>query len=266
MAAAALLIGLSKTGIPGAGILPIAMAALVLPAKASTGILLPMLIAGDIFAVAFYRRHAVWKHLVALMPFAGVGIVIGYFLMGIVTDAQLKPIIGGVILVMLALNWLRSRGRLDEKIVQTIGGDGDVALPGAPDDAQSPPTHVSPFRRWGLAAGIGLLGGVVTMMANSAGPIMIVYLLAMRLPKHEFIGTAAWYFLLVNCFKIPFSSGLGLINPESLAMNLILLPMIVIGALAGVRILRRLPEKGFTAIVQILAAVGAAWLVVGGLF
>lgn len=235
MAVSALLIGISKTGFQGVGILSIPLVAMAMPAKASTGLILPMLIVGDIFAVAYYRRHAVWKHLVRLIPFAMLGIVVGHRLLGSVNDKQLQPIIGGVILVMLGLNAWRNHS-----------GGKDIAIPSG----------------WWFPVAIGLLAGVTTMMANAAGPIMMIYLLAMRLPKDEFIGTGAWYFLLLNCFKVPFSQNLNLINWHSLQFNLMLLPLIVLGALAGVRLVKRVPEKAFTVIVQILAATGAAYLLV----
>ena len=230
--ASALIIGISKTGLPGGGVLAIPLVALVLPAKASTGLILPMLIAGDVFAVAFYRRHADWRHLFLLMPWAVLGILLGYSAMFFVTDAQLRPIIGVVILVMLAMNEIRSMMR-------------------KPDDETMPPaSHL-------FASTMGVTGGAVTMMANAAGPVISLYMLAMRLPKNVFVGTAAWYFMMVNCIKVPFSAHLGLINAHSLALNLLLLPMIIIGALCGIFILKRLPEKFFGRLVVILAAVAA---------
>jgi uncharacterized membrane protein YfcA len=225
----ALLIGISKTGIPGTGIMAIPLVAMVFSAKASTGLILPMLIVGDIFAVSYYHRHAVWRHLIRLFPFAVAGILIGYGLMRIVTDRQLRPIIGAVVLIMLALGaWRNRKGN-------------DVPIPAG----------------WWFPAGLGLLAGVTTMMANAAGPILVIYLLAMRLPKEAFIGTGAWYFFLLNCFKVPFSAHLGLITWTSLSFNLILAPVIVTGALLGVRLVRYLPEKTFTLVVQLLAAAGA---------
>ncbi|MBI5723968.1 MAG: sulfite exporter TauE/SafE family protein [Planctomycetes bacterium] len=233
LAVAAFLIGFSKTGFPGTGILAIPLAAMVIPAKLSTGLILPILIVGDIFAVAFYRRHAVWRHLVRLLPFAVVGVVLGYLAMGCVDDRQLGRIMGAIILVMLALNVLRE-----------WKGGSDLKIPAG----------------WWFPALMGLLAGVTTMMANAAGPIMIIYLLAMRLPKNEFIGTGAWYFLIVNCFKVPFSFNLGLITPDSLLLNAQMVPFLIIGALAGVCLVRFVPEKAFTIIVQVLAAAAAVKL------
>lgn len=230
------LIGLSKTGLPGVGILSILLIASVVPARASTGLVLPMLILGDVFAVSYYHRHAVWSHLVKLLPFAVIGVVIGYFAMGYVNDIQLRRIIGGIVLGLLCLSEWRNRHIQDED-----------AIPSS----------------WWFAATLGLFAGVTTMMANAAGPIMVIYLLAMRLPKNEFVGTGAWYFLLVNCFKVPFSGGLGLINMESLKFNLILAPMVVLGALSGIAVVKHIPEKVFQIAVTWLAAAAALNLLAG---
>jgi uncharacterized membrane protein YfcA len=225
----ALLIGMAKTGLPGVGILAIPLVAWVIPARESTGLLLPMLIVGDIFAVSYYHRHAVWKHLGRLLPFAIMGIVAGYWGMQHIPDRYFGPIIGGTILVMLILNyWQDSRG----------------------DDVQVP-------KGWWFPVIMGLIGGVTTMMANAAGPILVIYLLAMQLPKTGFIGTGAWFFLIINCLKVPFSANLGLINPGSLTFNLILLPVIILGALTGIRLTKRIPEKAFRILVQIFAVAAA---------
>ena len=273
LATAALLIGMSKTGFPGAGILAIPLVTMVTPAllpdhpepaKASTGLVLPMLIVGDIFAVAFYRRHAVWKHLVKLIPFAALGIVGGYLVMHLLKDAQVKPIIGSILLAMLVMSWLRQWS------LRRTGGTAEASSP-LPAEVEAAPARgwvaraEAIGRGWWFPVCMGLLAGVTTMMANAAGPIMIIYLTAMRLPKNEFLGTGAWYFLLLNCFKVPFSGDLGLITPASIQINLCALPVIVVGALLGVRVLKIIPEKGFAIVVQALAAVGAAWLAFGAL-
>lgn len=233
----AMVIGVSKSGLPGIGILAIVWLPSVMPARASTGLILPLLIAGDIFAVAYLGRHAVWRHLWKLLPCAVIGVVIGYLLLARVNDRQLRPIIGGIILFMLALGAWRNRKSAGET--------------GIPDG-------------WWFAVPMGLAGGITTMLANAAGPIMIVYLLAMRLPKEAFVGTAAWYFLLINTFKVPFSAHLGLINAESLGFNLLLLPAILLGNLLGMKLLKRLPEKGFNMAVQVFALLGAVKLLLPG--
>jgi uncharacterized protein len=226
----ALIIGISKTGLPGAGILAIPLFAAIMPARASTGVVLPMLIVGDLVAVACYRHHADWRHLLRLLPWTTAGVLLGYVALGRLSDVWLRPAIGMIVLVMLALNPLRAR----------LAGL-EARLPTA----------------WGFAAGMGLLAGATTMLANAAGPIMILYLLAMRLPKAAFIGTGAWYFLLMNTFKVPFSASLGLIHPASLQFNLVLVPAVLLGAGLGLLAVRRIPERAFGVIVQGLAAIGA---------
>ena len=228
--AIALVIGISKSGIPGAGILAITWLPLVMPARASTGVILPLLIVGDIAAVTFLGRHAVWRHLWKLLPCAMVGVVAGWLVLGHVDDRQLRPMIGAIILAILAFGAWRDRR-----------DNGAAHIP----------------EGWWFAVLMGLAGGFTTMLSNAAGPIMIVYLLAMRLPKEAFVGTGAWYFLLMNAFKVPFSANLGLINAESLHINLLLVPAILAGSLLGLFLLKRLPEKGFNLAVQSFAALGA---------
>ena len=104
---------------------------------------------------------------------------------------------------------------------------------------------------------LGFLAGVTTMMANAAGPIMIIYLLAMRLPKVEFVGTGAWFFFIINWLKVPFSANLQLMTVESVKLDLMMLPFIALGALAGIFLLKRIPQKAFAAVVQIFAAAAA---------
>ncbi len=202
----------------------------VLPARKSVGILLGILILADLFAIVYHRRNAKWRHVLRLLPAAFAGIVAGYFGLKVVNDQQLKPIIGGIVLVMLGVNYWRTKSK---------GKD-------APVPAQ-----------WWFAAGLGFMAGVTTMMANAAGPVMIIYLLAMRLPKIEFVGTGAWFFFIVNWLKVPFSANLELMTRESVKLDLMMVPFIAVGAVSGIFFLKRIPQKAFTAIVQILAAAAA---------
>ncbi len=230
MAIAAMIIGLSKSGLPGMGILAIPIVAAVIPAKMSTGFILPMLIAGDIIGVAYYRRHAEWPRLFKLFPWTILGVCAGWLSMGKLNDAQIRPLIGGIVLFMLAVNLWRQRY--------------------SDPESQLPHHH-------GVAILIGLLAGFTTMMANAAGPIMVLYLLAMRLPPTAFLGTSAWFFLLVNTFKVPFSAQLGLITLNSLAFNAMLVPFIGLGAWAGIKLATRIPRVTFERLVQLFAALGA---------
>ncbi len=226
----AVLVGVSKTGIPGLGILIVPLMAMVLPPLESTGVLLGMLILGDLFAAGYYRRHAEWKHIVRLLPAAFAGIVAGWQALRLVTNEQLAPIIGIIVLGMLAANYWRTR-------------------------MQGGAAHV-PTQGW-FALILGFAAGVTTMMANAAGPVMIIYLLAMRLPRFAFIGTSAWFFFVINWTKVPFSVERGLMSWESVRSDLMMLPLIAVGAGAGILFLRRIPQKVFNSVVQILAAAAA---------
>jgi len=230
VALCAVLVGVSKTGIPGVGILIVPLMAQVVPARESTGLLLGILILADVFAIIYHRRNAKWGHVLRLLPAAFAGIVAGYFCLGHVDDRQLKPIIGGIVLVMLGISYWRTRVKGEDAPIPT---------------------------QWWFAVGIGFMAGITTMMANAAGPVMIIYLLAMRLPKIEFVGTSAWFFFIVNWLKVPFSANLNLMTVDSVKLNLMMLPCIVIGAVTGIYFLKRIPQKVFNAVVQILAAAAA---------
>jgi len=221
----ALIVGLSKTGIPGLSSLFVPLFAIVLPARLSTGAVLPLLIVGDVVAVTWYRRHAVWRHLVRLFPWAVAGIVIGFFALGRINDRQLRPVIGVIVIVMLGVGLWRD--------LQTRG-------------KSEVPTG------WWFAAMTGVLAGATTMLANAAGPVMMLYLLAMRLPKDEFLGTGAWFFAALNLVKVPFSVALGLITPQSLVFDSVLAGIVLVGTVIGIFAARRLPEKVFAISMQVL--------------
>jgi len=232
----AFLVGLSKTGIPGLGILNVAIFTLVFPARESVGLVLVILICGDIVAVSTYRRDASWPHLLRLFPWAAAGVILGYFALGRVDDIQMRHLIGVILLSLVVFQYLRSR------------------RPALPDSgAQPPPPWLAPIA--------GITAGFTTMVANAAGPVMVLYLLAMRLPKIVFVGTAAWYFLVLNVFKVPFSASLGLINPASLSVALLLGPFAMIGALVGRPIVERLNQRLFE-LTTLALTFGAALLMV----
>lgn len=232
--AATALVGMSKCGLPGAGTLAIPVFAAILPARDSTGALLPLLIVGDIIGVTVYHRHADWPRLFRLFPWTVAGILAGWRALGSLSNAQIGPLIGGVILGLMALTaWRRRHPEADGRL---------------------------PEGHW-FAALVGLLAGFTTMIANAAGPIMVIYLLSMRLPKTAFIGTSAWFFLLVNLFKVPFSANLGLITPASLHFDLLLAPAMALGALAGYRFAGRVSQAWFERIVQGMAAIAALRLI-----
>jgi uncharacterized membrane protein YfcA len=233
VALCALMVGATKTGIPGLGILVVPLMALAMPTDKSVGTLLGILILADLFAIAYHQHNARWSHVLRLLPVALAGIITAYFGLRKMNQEQLKPIIGMIVLVMLAVNYWRTRT-----------GGKDVSIPS----------------QWWFAAAMGFLAGITTMMANAAGPVMIIYLMAMRLPKMEFVGTSVWFFFIINWLKVPFSTRLEMMTWQSVRLDLLMLPFIAVGAVAGIFFLKRIPQKAFTVIVQILAAAAAVAL------
>jgi uncharacterized membrane protein YfcA len=228
-----LLIGMAKAGIAGTGLMIVPIMAYVFGGKVSTGLVLPMLIIADIFAVRHYNRHAEWKHIIRLMPWAAAGILVGVFVGGIVSDLIFKKIMAALIFLGIAIMIWR-----------------DVRK-----------TRSLPSGRW-LAPATGTAGGFATMMGNAAGPIMSLYLLAMRLPKLNFIGTAAWFFFLVNVFKVPFHVFVWkTITVESAALDLAMTPAILGGVWLGIRIVKVIPENAYRVLVIVTTVASAALLI-----
>jgi uncharacterized membrane protein YfcA len=105
---------------------------------------------------------------------------------------------------------------------------------------------------------MGLAAGITTMLANAAGPITALYLLAISLPKFELVGTSAWLFFVINCFKVPFSVALGLIHRDTLLLNAALIPAILCGLFAGRWLVTRLPQRLFDTLLLAFAGFAAA--------
>lgn len=231
----AMMIGFSKAGIMGAGALIVPLLAAIMPARESTGFLLPMLSIGDITATLYWRRHADWPKLIRLMPWTLIGVYLGFLWLGRITDQFLMPVIGAIVLFLVSMHfWQQSR----------------------PDYGARIPHN------WWFAAIMGIMAGTTSMLANAAGPIMVIYLLSMKLDKENFIGTAAVFFLLLNLSKMPFSSKLDLITSASLLTNLAMAPFIVIGALLGVAAVHRIPQRLFDRVMQVATALIALYLCV----
>ena len=227
VAMAALCIGLAKSGLAGMGMISVLLMAEVLPSRESTGTVLPLLICGDVLAVLVFQKHAHWQHIWKVMPPALVGIFIGYFLMKRIPEHVFRPLIGWIIITLTLLQFWRKRN---------------------PEALQ----HVPHTR--GFAWLMGGASGITTMMANAAGPVMAVYLLAVSLPKLAFVGTAAWFFLIINLFKVPFSAQLGLINESSLVLDAVLVPAVACGIGIGGYLVKILPQELFESITLFFAA------------
>ena len=245
-----MLVGLAKTGMPGAGIPAVAMMAMAFEenTKMSVGALLPVLLVGDVMAVAYYHRHAEWKRLAGLFPFVVAGMIPAVVLLHYVEGRHFAPILGWLILILLALAMIQHGFRRRHT-------DADDT------EAGRDPSAASHNKKTWLIAVTGILAGFGTMAGNSAGPVMSIYLLSMGLKKKQFIGTAAWFFLIVNASKVPFFWGLKMITPDTLHFDLTVVPGVVFGALFGYWILKRIPQRLFNVLVLLLAIVAAMELI-----
>jgi uncharacterized membrane protein YfcA len=234
---AAFLVGFSKTGMVGLGVLIVPLMASVFPAKASTGALLPMLIFADLFAVAWYRQHAQWRILAKILPWVLPGLVLGTVALQHTSSEALGRVMGGLIVLLIVFQVVRERGGqwLEERLPHT----------------------------WWFSAFMGTFAGFTTMVGNLAGPIATVYLLSMGLEKREFMGTGAWYYLICNTAKVPFSAALGLITVRSLNFNLEVASIIIVGAAVGILTFRLIPQKWFNRVVLLLAALAALRMLFG---
>jgi hypothetical protein len=235
---AAFLIGLSKTGIPGLGILAVTLLAITMgDAKVSVGAMLPLLIVGDVFAVIYWHRKAVWPIIWRIVPPAAIGIVAGWLVLGRMNSVVLAHVLGGIVVCLIALQLLRD-----------FGWFADERIP----------------RHWACAWGMGGLAGLVTMISNAAGPIIIIFLLAMNLDRFRFIGTIAVYFLILNVFKVPFFAEQSIISGPSLLFNLKLAPVVLAGCVLGLFAPKFIPEKPFRWTIIVLAAGAGLWLLIVG--
>ena len=244
-AVAALCIGLSKSGFPGVAMVSVVLMAGLMPARQSTGVILPLLICGDLMAVGAFRRHVRWPYVWRLLPATLAGVVLGFFLLRLpLSEGFFKVLIGAVILILVLIQAARTYLPSFDCKIPASGSPALIAM---------------------VASATGVACGITTMVANAAGPIMAIYLIAMRLPQYEFVGTAAVFFLLANLIKVPFSGGLGLIGPRSLSLNLVLVPAVAAGILCGRTILARIPRRLFESLVLLLAALAAVKLMIDGL-
>ncbi|MFF0084160.1 sulfite exporter TauE/SafE family protein [Streptomyces canus] len=240
LAAAAVLVGFSKTAVSGANTVSLAIFAAVLPARASTGALLPILIAGDVLAVLTYRRHAHWPTLWRLFPAVAVGVVAGTLFLQWADDGIVRTSIGAILLFMAGVTLWRRRAA----------------------DAAEEPDEVATRTGRVKARSYGVLGGFTTMVANAGGPVMSMYLLSAGFRKLGFLGTSAFFFLIVNVSKVPFSVGLGLIDGHSLLLDLALVAFVVPGALLGKWAVNRINQRLFERLVIAATIVGGVQLLV----
>lgn len=223
------LLGFSKSGIKGIGVVIVLIMAFVFGGKASTGVLIPLMILADIFAVIYYHRHTQWKFLIKLLPSMVVGVLIGVWFGNDISEQLFKQVMAVFILITVIIMIY-----MDRKKQKSI------------------PTNKL------FSNGMGLLSGITSMIGNLAGAFASIYLLAMRLPKNEFIGTAAWLFFIINVFKLPFHVFVWkTVNSETVVLNLILAPGVIIGFFVGVQLVKLIHNDLYRKFILAVTASGA---------
>jgi uncharacterized membrane protein YfcA len=225
----AFLLGTSKAGLKGIGVVIVTIMAIVFGGKQSTGVLIPMMIVADTFAVIYYHRHTQWKYLGKLLPSMVVGVLLGVWFGNDISDELFKQLMAILILGIVLFMIYMERKKSEE----------------------IPKARI-------FSNGMGLLAGFTSMIGNLAGSFSNIYFLAMRLPKNEFIGTAAWLFFVINVFKLPFHIFVWkTVSVESLKLNLILVPGIILGFLIGVKIVKLINNQVYRKFILIVTAIGA---------
>lgn len=227
---AAVLIGINKTAIPGLGVLPVVMLTMYFETRMSTGIQLGMLALADLIAVAYYRKKADWRILLHLLPWALLGLAVGSGILRLIPEngAVMKRVIGGIVLALMIVSFIRKR----------------IAPENIPSGT-------------GWSAFYGIMLGSTTQLANAAGPISSIYFLAMKLPKEKYLGCCAWFFLMLNWIKLPIFAFEGRVTLASVKLDLCMIPFILLGGFLGIVLLRKMPQKIFEAVIQILVVVAA---------
>lgn len=227
------MVGFSKTGISGITMLIVPILASTFGGKESTGILLPMLLVGDVIAVWYYHRHADWSNIKRLLPWAFAGLVAGVAVGNLINDSQFKMLIAVFILICLVILIYIERKGEDFKV---------------------------PEKTWFFAL-TGISAGLATMIGNVAGPIFSVYLLAKGLKKNDFIGTSAWFFFIINIIKLPLQIFFWHnVYLETFTRILAVIPAIALGAFFGIVIIKKINEKLFRYIVIGMTAIAAVRL------
>ena len=220
---AVILVGLSKGGLAGAlAMLGVPMMSLVVSPIQAAGILLPILIAMDAFALWAYRREWDGLNLLILVPAAVVGIAIGWLTAEQVSDAHVRLIVG-VMALLFSLNyWL---GAANSERARANGVRGGL---------------------WGM------LAGFTSFVSHAGGPPLQIYLLPQRLSPRLYVGTSVVFFWIINLIKVVPYAALGQLGSENLITSLVLAPLAPLSIFASVKLIGLLDSDAYYAITYFL--------------
>ena len=223
------MIGMTKAGIRGPSFAYVALLALVFGSRATTGILLPFTLFGDVFATIYYRKYVICKHLFRLLPWAATGVIVATLVGKDLEEAIFKKVMASIIfLSTIFMLWWDFRKN------------------------KSIPNHPS------FGVYMGFFAGFISMIGGVAGIFTNLYFLAMRLPKNYFIGTISWLIFFINCLKLPFYIFVWkTITFESLTINFSLLPAEILGLLIGIRLVKKINERQYRVFILVFTAISA---------
>lgn len=226
---AAFILGIAKSGLKGMGVVIVTLMALVYGAKPSTGILLPLLIFADTLAVIYYSRYTRWKYLLRFLPWMIAGVLVAVYVGKNLPEDLFKK--GMAIIILLSVLMMFLWERYDKKNI--------------------------PNKLW-FAGVMGFSAGFTTMIGNLAGVFSNIFFLAIRIPKNEFIGTAAWLFFIINLFKLPFHIfSWKTVDMDSLMIDIYLVPGVVLGFFIGLKVVKRFKDDQYRKFILVMTAIGA---------
>jgi len=229
-----LITGFSKFSVGGMGLLILPVIMIAYPGPEALGILVPMYLITDLMAIISYRKNIEWTVVKRVLPLSVIGIILGGFVLSNIDSKLFTLMLGFMIVGMLALGiWL---DRCDTSFMK------------------------HPFA--GYTAGV--IGGTVALTSNAGGPIFSLYLMEQDLSKESYVSTRAWIFFLINLSKIPLLYSIGLLTMESTIISFQAIPGLMVGALIGYFLLRRLKLTQFKWLIRGMAAIAAIKLFVIG--
>jgi len=234
------LLGLSKGGFAGLGMVATPLVALVVPPLEGAAILLPILICQDAISVWTYHRSWSAWNLKVLLPGSVLGVGAGWLFARYLSNAAVELTVGGIALLFVLHTWL--------------GNWRNAYLGRPPEKAQRPHPVMGVF--WGG------LSGFTSTLVQVGGPPFQIHILPQRLDKMTLVGTTVIFFAILNWMKVVPYFALGNFSPRNLATSAVLMPLAVAANFLGIWLVRKTPTELFYRIaylLMLLIAVGLLW-------
>ena len=236
---AVILVGIAKAGFGGGiGILATPLLALMVSVADAAAILLPLLIACDVFAVKHYRRTFDKTSVKRLLPGSVLGIGIGAFFFGYFSQHERVLELGLGCLALLFLCFQLGRAAILGNLGKRHPGTLEGLLMGA-------------------------ASGFTSTIAHAGAPPVVIYLLPQQLPRHLFVGTTVIFFASLNLLKLVPYWGLGLFHIDILKTTIVLSPLAYLGVKLGVFLIQRFTDLWFNRVIYVMLFAMAVQLISG---